>query len=125
MTEQTTPNPENLAFYHWLAARFPEGLTGAENVIPVTVDEYDMGAIIFEPLDKEVSFGLFLPNHRYSRKTILIDSLGQVTEDTVGVIPNFDRATNEPIFTSSNEEIVGVVSRAIQGHFTDQPQQSL
>lgn len=124
MKEQVPPNPENVAFYHWLSTRFPEGLMGKENAIPVKVDENDLETIVFVPSDNEVSFGLFLPNHRYSRKTILINSLGQVTEDTRGIIPDFDRATNEPRFTSSNEEIVGVVSNAIQDRFPDESKQS-
>ncbi len=124
MKEKGTPNAENVAFYHWLSARFPEGLTGTKNAIPVKVDENDLEAIILEPEDNSVSFGLFLQDHRYSRKTIIVNSLGQVTEDTVGIIPDFDRAVNEPKFSSSNQEILEVVSQAIQTHFPDHSMQS-
>ena len=124
MNEQIAPDPEGVAFYHWVSAKFPEGLTGEKNAIPVTVDENEMGAIIFEPWYDQVSFGLFLPTDRYSRKTLLINSLGQITEDTSGIIPDFDKSENEPEFTSSNEEIVKVVSKAIRDRFPDEPNHS-
>jgi hypothetical protein len=52
--------------------KFPEGLTGVKNAIPVIIDGNAMELVIFEPEYDYVSFGLFLPNQRYSRKTLQI-----------------------------------------------------
>jgi hypothetical protein len=63
-----------------------------------------------------VSFGLFLHGHKYARKHLIIKRYGEVVEDNGGAIPSFDEAENEPVFTSSNEEIVAEVRRILSTH---------
>lgn len=107
------------SYYHWLSTRLPEGLTGAENAIPVTIDGNEMELIIFEPSDESVSLGLFLPGHKYSRKTLIIDNQGQISEDTNGVLPDLDKVENEPQIISSDEQIVTAVMDTIKKRFPD------
>jgi hypothetical protein len=63
--------------------------------------------------ENKLSFGLFMDDTKYSRKTIYVDAQGNVTEDTRGIIPDFDQTDNEPDFSSiSNEKIaVDVLDR--------------
>jgi hypothetical protein len=60
---------------------------------------------------------LFLPNQRYSRKTLQIKEDWQVSEDQVGIIPDFDLVEIEPKFTSANQEIVFTVIEEIKKKF--------
>ena len=106
-------------YYHWLATKFPEGLAGAKNAIPVNIDGNEMEVVILPPESNTVSFGLYLHDQKYSRKTIIINETGQVTEDTTGVLPDFDRAESEPKITSSNEQIVATVMEALKSKFPD------
>lgn len=106
-------------YYQWLSTRLPEGLTGAENAIPITIDGNEMELVIFEPENNTFSFGLFLPGHKYARKTLMINEAGQISEDTSGIIPDFDRAENESKITSSNEQIVTTAMETIKKRFPD------
>ena len=106
-------------YYHWLSTRLPEGLTGAENATPITVDGNEMELIIFEPESNSVSFGLFLHDHRYSRKTLVIDNKGQISEDKSGALPDFDKVENEPKIISSNEQLVVAAMETIKKRFPD------
>lgn len=106
-------------YYLWLLNRFPEGHLGAENAIPITIDGNKMELIIFGQDADYFSFGLFLPNRKYARKTLLIHEMGFISEDTRGVIPEFDDAEDEPKFTSSNEQIITAVMETIKKQFPD------
>jgi hypothetical protein len=106
-------------YYHWLSVRFPEGLTGVKNAIPITIDGNEMELIIFKPESNYVSFGLFLHDNKYSRKTLIINSNGLVSEDTSGVLPDLDKAENEPEINSSNEQIVIKIMDTIKNNFPD------
>lgn len=79
--------------------------------IPVRIDGFLLFAILFAPKKNGLSFGLFLGNQKYSRKTLLIKSDGSVTEDTVGIIPETDLTSKEPVFKTSNEEIAILVAQ--------------
>jgi hypothetical protein len=104
---------------HWLSARFPEGLTGEGNAIPVTIDGNEMEIVIFKPESGSVSFGLLLPGHVYPRKTLVIGEQGLVAEDKSFLVPDFDKADDEPVFTSSDEEIAAAVMKKIREVFPD------
>ena len=52
--EKQTNKFEN--FYHWISARFPEGLTGAKNTILIDIDDNKMELVIFCPKNDSVSF---------------------------------------------------------------------
>jgi hypothetical protein len=106
-------------YYNWLLIKFLGGRLGAENAIPAMIDGNKMDLIVFEPSGDFVSFGLFLHDQKYSRKTLLIDKDGQVSEDTVGVLPNFDKTEKEPEFTSSNDQIVTTVIETLKKYFPD------
>lgn len=106
-------------YFHWLAARFPEGRVGVDNAISSTIDGNELDIIIFPPTPKNVSFGLFIPEHRYSRKTLLVDSAGTITEDREGTLPDFDTSDDEPVFTSSNEHIFEQVMTVLKEAFPD------
>ncbi len=106
-------------YYHWLATRFPEGLSGAENAMPITIDGNELDLIIFEPEKSSVSLGLFLRDRKYARKTLIVRKDGQIIEDTDGVLPDFDRVENEPKITSSNEQIITQMMDTIKKRFPD------
>lgn len=106
-------NKEYYNIYRWISSKFPNGNVGTDNVIPIIIDDNNMDLIIFTPythLTKPnyVSFGLFLSNARYARKTITINELGEIKTDDEGVIPDFDLTDDEPNITSSDEEIVNI-----------------
>ena len=106
-------------FYHWLVVRFPEGHLGAGNAIPIVIDGNRMELIIYKPENNIVSFGLFLPGHKYARKNLMIDGVGQISEDTSGIIPDFDRAENESEIFGSNEQITTMAMETLKKHFPD------
>ena len=106
-------------YYQWLSTRFPEGHLGVKNAIPVIIDGNKMELVIFGAESNYVSFGLFVPGHRYARKTLMIHEAGFISEDTSGVIPDFDRAENEPRITSSNEQIINAAMETIKKRFPD------
>lgn len=56
---------------------------------------------------------------RYSRKTIALFQDGTISEDQRGIIPDFDKTDNEPVFTSSNREILRKLIQAFLLHTTN------
>jgi hypothetical protein len=84
---------------------------GTQNT-PIALMIGDVGVqIIFLPLNDEiVSFGIFFPEQKHSRKTICIKKDGSFFEDVEGVIPAFDIADNEPNFDGLNKaELISMV----------------
>lgn len=94
-------------FYHAMV-RFPDGSQNSPLVVEVGGVTMQ---VIFFPYDEDVvSFGLFFPQQRYYRKAIRIDKNGFFSEDTVGIIPEFDITENEPDFNGiDNREIILMV----------------
>ena len=121
-------------FYTFVIRELPEGLLGEENSFPVKVGDAEFDVVIFEPYDGRISFGLFVkedqripvtdgeefPGHivgKYSRKTLEIDEKGNVTEDTFGKIPDFDKVENEPDLDSiTNTSIATQVLQQIKSY---------
>ncbi len=101
-------------FYRTVKAEMPFGTT--KRGIPVTIGKVKMSAVIFDPQgEKEVRFGLFLRQTRYSRKTLLVRASGIVLEDNKGVIPTQDFTKNEPDFAVMNDkEIVYAIAAKIK-----------
>ena len=98
------------AFFVLVQKELASGLN-PDFAIPVRIDGFLLFAIIFAPEKKEISFGLFLENQRYSRRTLIIKNDGSVVEDTVGIIPETDLTSKEPVFKSSNQEIATLVAQ--------------
>ncbi len=107
-------------FFSYVVANFPHGTI--KSGCPVTIGESSLRAVIFpqdNSSEREVSFGLFLGEQRYSRKTFIIRPDGVIEEDTVGIIPDFDLTDREPDFSDiSNDEIVELVIKTVNelGH---------
>jgi hypothetical protein len=111
-----------------VSRELPDGLPGHENAYPVKIGSSELDAIIFGKENNIVSIGLFLrqgtytPSRtiagmsgKYSRKTPEINKIGEITEDSVGVMPEFDLTDNEPDFDNiSKEEIAVEVVRQIK-----------
>lgn len=57
-----------------------------------------------------ISINFFLPNKKYARKGLTLSPDGILTEDH-GIIPEFDRDEDEPIFTQSNEELLELAAQ--------------
>ncbi|HSY26732.1 MAG TPA: hypothetical protein VK832_04470 [Burkholderiaceae bacterium] len=93
---------------------YPNGLTG-KNFIPLTVDgnQFELSFFTDRRDGKDVEFCLFPPGARYSRKSIIAWDDGRIGEDTEGVIPEFDRLASEPVFSSSNQEILKIIEGAL------------
>lgn len=90
-----------------LLQTYPEGskLKGKELILKIESFEFEI--IMFDPeiSSPHIEIGFFLKGHIYSRKTLRLSSEGILSEDKEGV-PNSDKATPEPVFTKSNEELL-------------------
>jgi hypothetical protein len=135
---ETNQNPNRVSeeilkgFYSQIAENLPEGFLGSENAYPVQIGANKLDVVIFGVEDEKVRLGIFvdndsrqqvsngpeLPGHvpgKYSRKTLEINLYGQVTQDTSGIIPDFDFVKEEPDFGGlSNEEIAVEVIQQIR-----------
>jgi len=101
-------NKDTIDLFCHATVRFPGG--SQNSPLLIEVGGVTMQAIFLPCEEGIVSFGLFLPQQRYSRKTILIDKNGFFSENTVGVIPDFDITKNEPNFYGvDNREIISKV----------------
>ncbi len=123
-----TPRRSLQNFFEFVEREIPEGITGKENAYPITIGDSQLEAVVFGLDGDRVSFGLFVRegtytpqetiagiSGKYSRKTLEISKSGEVTEDAVGVIPDFDLTDNEPDFSNlSNEEVALSVIKQIQ-----------
>ncbi len=112
-------NRTEVSKYQWLLDNFPEGLLGEQNSIPITIDGHELDLLVFCPEENNVSFGLFLHNQKYSRKSLIITNKWIIWEDDSWIIPSFDMTENEPIFNSSNSEIVLLVIEKLKSTFTN------
>ncbi|MBP6885940.1 MAG: hypothetical protein KBC02_01710 [Candidatus Pacebacteria bacterium] len=113
-TTELSPTQELKDFYAFLAQEMPEGHVGAQNMLPVTILGQRLGVVVFGLDHGRASFGIFLYDATYSRKSLLIDADGTVTEDTDGVIPATDFTDHEPDFSSlTNQQIALAVARAL------------
>lgn len=125
-----SPKKELQDFNAFVAREMPNGLAGHENAFPVEVGNNQLEVIIFGAENDKISFGLFVrrgtytpqrtpagESGRYSRKSLEISKDGEVTEDTIGTLPDFDLTDNEPDFTGfSNEEIASQVVKQIKNY---------
>ncbi len=68
-----------------------------DNPFTIEIDSIIL-QVIFFPFDGTVSFGLFFPKQKYSRKTIFINDEGFLSEDLTSYMPDFDLTENEPDF---------------------------
>lgn len=121
---------ELLDFYTFVARELPEGLAGHENAFPVEIGDNQLETIIFPLEDGKISFGLFIrrgtyipmptiagETGKYARKILEITENGEVHEDTIGTLPEFDLTDNEPDFTGlTNEQIAVQVINQIKSH---------
>ncbi|MCR4322667.1 MAG: hypothetical protein NUV61_01100 [Candidatus Azambacteria bacterium] len=113
--EEEPKNSELSDFYRFVITNLPEGLRGSENAYPIKIGDHELEAVIFEPEEEIVRIGLFTQGGKYARKTLEISEAGEVTEDTRGVIPDFDLTENEPDFEMlSNEDIASSVVHQIK-----------
>ena len=92
--------------YMDISEQFPEGLSG-DSYLPISIDGNELELRI-SPDMHSISFTLFPLGRHYARKWLLLHTNGLITEDG-GVIPDFDRIGNEPVFTSSNEQIMDMI----------------
>ncbi len=94
-------------FYALIDEKLEDGLLGKENTISIVVSGIPLGAIVFGFEYGIGRIGIFIDNTKYARKTFEIDNEGNVTEDTSGVLPEFDLTDHEPDFSHvSDEDIV-------------------
>jgi hypothetical protein len=109
---------ETLAeFYKYVAEEIPDGLTGEEDAYPVKLGDLKFNAVLFGIIEGKATFGLFIDDGAYSRKTLEVDQSGEVTEDRVGIIPASDLSEEEPDFSAfTNEEIALSVIRQIKSY---------
>lgn len=96
-----------------------EGEIGEGTEVPVTIDGYDLELVVLEVDDlHNVTLGLFIPNHRYARKTLTISREGNIfskeKDNYEYVLPNFDKTDNEPVFQSSDQEIAQQMVEALR-----------
>lgn len=114
------PTTEGENIFQYISSKFHSENLGSANSIPVKIGEYALDVVIFSSSEDEVSFGLFLEGHRYSRKTLLINKEGVISEDTTGVLPDFDKSWNEPDFSDiSNQEITSMVLTQLENRGID------
>lgn len=95
------------ALFGYCAQKFPEGLVGKPNAIPMKIGNNELSLLIFNETEGKVSICLFLEGRKYARKSIVIFEDGRFSEDISGSIPEFDLSDREPDFSDiTNEEIL-------------------
>ena len=106
-------NKDTKDLFHHAKVRFPDG--SKNNPLFLEVGGVLMQTIFF-PYERDIiSFGLFFPQQLFSRKTIMVDKHGVVSEDLIGVVPNFALTEHEPDFKEVNNlEITELVRRELK-----------
>lgn len=93
--------------YRFLRERFPKGIVGRASGIPVKIGGNELNALVFIESAADLSISFFLDDAKYSRRSIELAADGRLAEDTVGVLPDFDKTDHEPDFSNmTNEEIL-------------------
>jgi hypothetical protein len=117
------PNSKEMLqrFFVFVSREMPEGVSGHDLSYPVRVGENELNAVIFGLDGGKVTIGLFIRegtfepaktiaglSGKYSRKSLQIDQEGDVNEDPVGTVPEFDLTSNEPDFSGMSDEVIAV-----------------
>lgn len=84
-----------------ISKKYPDGYFSKRKNITINNQKFHVSIFPSERLEKDeiLSFGLFLPDHKYSRKSLSITTTGEIIEDKQGIVPDFDKVDNEPDFS--------------------------
>jgi hypothetical protein len=119
-SESEGPQFKLAEFHKFVMSELPDGLPGEENAYKIRIGETPVSVVIFGPERDKVTLGIFTEGGKYARKTLEINSLGDVTEDTSGAIPDIDLQEDEPDFSEmTNAQIAETIIDQIKNYKRD------
>jgi hypothetical protein len=106
-----------IAMYNVAKSLYPKGCL-SKKFVPITVEGHSME--LRYSTDRgagdDVEFNIFFPGNRYSRYTLIVYADGRAEIDNRGIIPEWDRLPNEPVLTSTPEELLQLMYDALLAH---------
>lgn len=105
-TLEPSSNRERLAVLFESLYAQASAFGGAPIQFPLEINNTDFTVSFFGEEGGRLTFGLFIGEQKYSRKTLDVRADGSVEEDSEGIIPESDKTDHEPDFSAvSDEEI--------------------